>query len=266
MKPSPNTSAGQTPLIIGHRGYPEVAPENTLPSFARAIEAGADMIELDAQVSRDGVPMLIHDDTLSRTTNARSIWPRRNVRVGDCTAAELGKLDAGSWFGSEFAGTRISTLAETLNFIRKRGSVALVERKSGTPKTYAELLDGEAAGVVLMSFDWKFLREFHELSPAVAIGALGPPSHLVNARKPRGRLRRLNRRWLDDLAATGASLISWNRQVSAPAVQLAHARGLTVLVYTTDNIPVSRRLVKAGVDGVITNRVKRIREALLGGR
>jgi len=249
--------------IIGHRGYPEKAPENTLPSFARAIEAGADMIELDAQVSRDGVPMVIHDDTLSRTTNARRIWPRRHVRVSDCKAVELGKLDAGRWFGPEFAGTRISTLAEALEFIRRRGSVALVERKSGAPKIYTELLGPEAADVVLMSFDWKFLREFHDLAPGIAIGALGPPSHLVNGRKPRRRFRRLSRRWLEDLAGTGASLISWNRQVSAAAIQLAHDRGLKVLVYTTDNIPVSRRLVKAGVDGVITNRVTRIREALL---
>lgn len=254
------------PIIIGHRGYPEVAPENTLPSFARAIEADADMIELDSQVSCDGVPVVIHDDTLSRTTNAPRLWSRREIRVGDCTASDLRKLDAGSWFDSTFTGTKIPTLAEALELIRTCGRAALVERKSGEARTYAEFLDDKNLGesVVLMSFDWRFLRDFHELAPRAMTGALGPPSHLSNGRKPRGRLRRLSAGWLDDMCDTGAVLTAWNRHVSPAAIRSAHERGLRVFVYTSDHIPLSRRLVKQGVDGIITNRVTLIREAILG--
>src|SRR5438270_13634741 len=86
------------PLVIGHRGYCAIAPENTLPSFKLALEAGADLIELDYQHSKDGVPIVIHDRLLDRTTDARKKWRRRRIKVSRTTAAEIQTLDAGTWF------------------------------------------------------------------------------------------------------------------------------------------------------------------------
>src|SRR2546423_4991809 len=90
--------ASARPLVIGHRGYCQFAPENTLPSFKLAIEAGADLIELDFRKSKDGVLIVIHDAELDRTTNARRRWRKRRIKVEMRTALEIQSLDAGSWF------------------------------------------------------------------------------------------------------------------------------------------------------------------------
>jgi len=161
-------------LLIGHRGYSGIAPENTLPSFALALQAGADLVELDYQHSKDGVPMVIHDAILDRTTDARKKWKRRRIKVSHKSAAEIQTLDAGSWFDATFAGAKVPLLSEALDFICGHGGVALIERKSGDAATLAKLLRERDLinKVVVISFNWKFLREFHELEPSQVLGAL----------------------------------------------------------------------------------------------
>src|SRR5919197_4354903 len=95
------------PLVVGHRGAMGYAPENTLASFELAVEQGADVVELDVHLSRDGQVVVIHDEQLDRTTDGRGL-------VGDRTLDELKRLDAGSWFDPRFAGQRIPTLHEVL--------------------------------------------------------------------------------------------------------------------------------------------------------
>ncbi|MEZ9154320.1 glycerophosphodiester phosphodiesterase family protein [Vibrio sp. 10N.286.49.E11] len=95
-------------MITGHRGAASLAPENTLVSIEQAAKAGAKWIEIDTQLSADGIPMLFHDKTVNRCTNGTG-----NIADLDLTA--LKALDAGSWFGSEFAGTTIPTLSEALD-------------------------------------------------------------------------------------------------------------------------------------------------------
>jgi glycerophosphoryl diester phosphodiesterase len=90
-------------LVIAHRGASGHAPENTLASFRRAVSLGATFIETDLQLTRDTRFVAIHDDTVDRTTNGKG-------RVHDLTLTELRRLDAGSWFGSEFTGERVPTL------------------------------------------------------------------------------------------------------------------------------------------------------------
>ena len=101
------------PTVIAHRGFSAIAPENTLPAFQNAIDAGADMIEFDIRLTRDQQFVVIHDATLERTTNGRGI-------VENHTLSELQTLDAGSWFGREFAGTVLPSLGETLSLCRNR--------------------------------------------------------------------------------------------------------------------------------------------------
>lgn len=253
--PAVKLLASRKALVIGHRGCCAGAPENTLPSFQRALEAGADLVELDYHHSRDGVPVVIHDDTLDRTTNARRMWRQRRVRVSGKTAPEIRSLDAGSWFDAKFAGARVPLLAEALQFICGQGAVALIEHKSGDAATCARLLRERNLinRVVVISFDWSWLRAFHELEPAQALGALGVPTHLADGRRPPRRRRQLGGDWLDDLAATGASVTVWNRSVSKPAIQLAHRRGLKVWVYTVNDLRQAGQLIERGVDGIITN-------------
>jgi glycerophosphoryl diester phosphodiesterase len=250
------------PLIIGHRGYCALAPENTLPSFKLALEAGADLVECDYHHTKDGVPVVIHDSNLDRTTNAREQWKRRRIKVARKTAAEIQTLNAGNWFGAAFAGARVPLLSEALDFISGNGGVALIERKSGDAATLAMLLcDHELINrVVVISFDWKFLRELHALEPTLVLGALGPPSRLSNGRRPVHPRRRMETR-LNDLAKTGAKIAVWNRKVSKRGIQSAHRRDVKVWIYTVDTLRVARQLLRRGADAIITNRISAVRPA-----
>jgi glycerophosphoryl diester phosphodiesterase len=253
------------PLLIGHRGYSSIAPENTLPSFQLALDAGAEWIELDYHQSQDGVPMVIHDHILDRTTNARKKWKRRRIKVAQKTAKEIETLDAGSWFDAKFSGTKVPTLIEALNLICGNGAVAVIEHKSGDAKNLADLLRHRKRinQVAVISFNWKFLRELHALLPEQVLGALGPPARLSNGRRPLHPRRQLNSR-LKDLAKTGARIAVWNRKVSSRSVRAARKHGLNVWIYTVDDTRVARRLVKRGVQGIITNKLQLIRKIVPG--
>src|SRR5262245_16428460 len=95
----------ERPLVIAHRGFSAVAPENTLPSFKLAMAAGADLVELDYYHSSDGVPVVIHDPDLDRTTDSVKRWGGKKTRVDSKTVEELRLLDAGSWRDAQFKGT-----------------------------------------------------------------------------------------------------------------------------------------------------------------
>lgn len=114
----------RTPRMIAHRGASSDAPENTLAAFRLAVESGADGVEFDVRLSKDGVPVVIHDADLIRTAGI-------NKPVAEMTAAELGRVDNGSWFGGEFAGERIPTLAETLDAISDLDGPIYIELKCG---------------------------------------------------------------------------------------------------------------------------------------
>src|SRR2546425_868141 len=110
---SPTTPLPHRPLRVAHRGASARAPENKLAAFREAIRLEADAIELDVQLSADGVPMVIHDDTVDRTTNGHGT-------VATIASRDLRRLDAGAWFSSRFRGERIPTLEEALECARGR--------------------------------------------------------------------------------------------------------------------------------------------------
>ena len=110
------------PLITAHRGYAEVAPENTMIAFEAALRAGADACEFDVHMTADGILVVIHDDTVDRTTNGTGA-------VNELTYDYLSSLDAGSWKGPEFAGERIPSLLNTLSYFKENNMVAVLEIK-----------------------------------------------------------------------------------------------------------------------------------------
>jgi glycerophosphoryl diester phosphodiesterase len=243
------------PLVIAHRGYSSIAPENTLPAFKLALAAGADFVELDTHHTKEGVPMVLHDYTLDRTTDATNRWGGAKIGIASRTVAELKTLDAGKWFDAQFAGTKLSTLAEALDTIQGGGGMTLIERKEGDPATMVKLLTEKKLinRLVVQSFDWQFLREFHALQPEQVLGALGVPSRLADGTKPATKEKTLSAFWLDELAKTGAKVAVWNKEVTKEAVALAHQRGLKVWVYTIDDPKLANELLDLGVDGLITN-------------
>ena len=162
--------------IIGHRGASGVAPENTLASFRRAVEMGAQYIETDLQLSRDARLVALHDDTLQRTTNGRG-------PVSAKTLEELRQLDAGSWFragpgGERFAGERIPTVEEVLAFTREHDIGLYLEIKAprasgaehavaGAVRTASELLR-----TCVICFDLGVLARVRALEPLLMLGYL----------------------------------------------------------------------------------------------
>ena len=243
------------PVVIAHRGFSQFAPENTIPAFKLAVRAQADLVELDYYHSKDGQPIVFHDTTLDRTSDATNRWGGSKIPVGSKTVAELQTLDAGRWFDAQFAGTRIPTLTEALETIQGSGGITLIERKEGDAATGAKLLKDRAwiNQVVVQAFDWQYLKQFHELEPTQVLGALGPPKLLADGSKPGDRPKPLNAEWLDLLKASGAKIAVWNREVSREAVQQAHARGLKVWVYTINEAELATKLLDLGVDGLITD-------------
>jgi glycerophosphoryl diester phosphodiesterase len=252
--PAESLLSSSRPLVIGHRGFCQLAPENTLPSFKLALAAGVDLVELDFRVSQDGYFLVIHDAKLDRTTDARIRWKRRRTRVADRTAIEIQSLDAGSWFHQRYAGTKVPLLSEALDIVQAQ-AMTLLERKAGEPRACIEVLRRrhEINRVIVQAFDWEFLRRCHELEPAQVLGALGPPTRLPNGRRPLLGGKALGARWLDALQATGARIAVWDRRVSRAAVAQAHRRGLKVWVYTINQPRLAKRLLDRGVDGLITN-------------
>jgi glycerophosphoryl diester phosphodiesterase len=251
------------PLLIAHRGYSQLAPENTLPAFELALAAGAKLVEMDCRETKDGVPIVVHDRELDRTTDARKRWRKRHIRVESRTLAEIRTLDAGSWFGPSYAGARVPLLSEALDIIGP-GAIALIERKSGSAENCIKVLreKGWASRTLILAFEWNYLCDFHEQAPEQMLAALGPPHRMPNGRRPLRISRGLNKRWLNYAQKTGASVIIWNKRVSKAAIRQAHERGFKVFIYTVDNMRLAKELLKKGVDGLITNRVRDLTPSL----
>src|SRR5258708_26563372 len=161
----------QAVWVVAQGGVSGYAPENTLASFRKAVELGARFIETDLQLSRDARFVAIHDDTLERTTNGHG-------SVHAFTLADLRQFDAGSWFGSEFAGEKLPTIEEILHFAREHDVVFYLELKPGETwgsehALVGSLRDaGEAARVIVLSFDGSTLAAVRRLEPNVMTGLL----------------------------------------------------------------------------------------------
>jgi glycerophosphoryl diester phosphodiesterase len=127
----PTHAASQRRLLIAHRGASAYAPEHTLASYQLALDQGADFVEQDLGVTRDGVLVCMHDPTLERTTNVEEVFPTRFTETGgrrqwfiaDFTLAEIGQLDAGSWFGAQFAGARVPTFQQAIDLVRGKAGL-----------------------------------------------------------------------------------------------------------------------------------------------
>lgn len=153
--------------IIAHRGASAIAPENTLAAFRLALEQGADFIETDVQLTADGVPVLMHDPDLDRTTNGSGALSAHRLE-------QLRALDAGAWFSAEFAGERVPTLEEFIELLAPAGASAFVELKGDWPEhrvgeTVAMLREHRLAQrVVLASFERETLEAVRRLAPEFA--------------------------------------------------------------------------------------------------
>jgi len=239
-------------LNLGHRGAREVAPENTLASFLKAIELGADGVELDVMLSRDGQVVVIHDSSVDRTTDGTG-------RVNELSLAELKALDAGSWFSGEYAGERIPTLDEVMDALPSE-SVINIELKSLSPFDHKLVTSvgriverhGRRDRVIISSFNPLLLWRTVRLDPAYQTGLLSAQSLPVFLRDG----------WLAPLVHA-AALHPEYQQVSPAYVRRARLRGYHLNVWNANQIDQFRTLMDLGVDSIITDRPDRL-SLLLG--
>jgi glycerophosphoryl diester phosphodiesterase len=229
-------------LSISHRGASGEYPENTLVAFSAAMPV-TQYQEFDVYPSGDGVLVVIHDATVDRTTDGTG-------SVASKTVAELKTLDAGSWKHPDFAGERIPTLAETINHMLPQ-CTPLIERKGGTANQYVSELQalGVTSNVVLKAFDWNFVGDVHALDPDIELGALGSGT--------------LSQSQLDTILSKGAHIVSWAAgSVSAATVDLVHANGMKLFVWTVNSTSDMQRFIDMGVDGILSDYPDRVFDLL----
>jgi glycerophosphoryl diester phosphodiesterase len=240
------------PRWIAHRGAGKLAPENTLAAFRLGAQYGYRMFECDAKLSADGVPFLMHDTTLGRTTNAREIFgPAASDVGGEHPWSELARLDAGGWHSRAHAGEPLPTLENISRFCLANGHFLNIEIK---PTPGAERRTGE---VVARHADrlWNnapappLLTSFQ---PEALEGALATAANL-----PRGLLLdTLWKGWLETALTLECAAIVCNHALwDQSSVTQAKSAGFRCLSYTVNDEWAAQRLIELGTDGIITDRV-----------
>lgn len=236
---------GVTPLVTFHRGDCTVAPENTLPAFRSAILKGGDRIELDVQMTSDGVVVVTHDSNLKRCTG-------KNAKVYDLTYAEVAQLDAGRWFSSRFADTRIPTLEQVLQLCRGRiGLNVEIKPSAATPALEAETVrllreyGFDSSNCVITSQSYETLHKVKALAPEYPTGyilALGVGNYydLPDA----------------DFFSVETTFIT------SGMVNAVHLRGKTVSAWTIDREKVATHMLELGVDDLITDKPDMVQDLL----
>ncbi len=236
--------------VIAHRGFSSLAPENTLAAVREAIAIGADMVEIDVTLSSDGEIVVIHDETLERTTSGSGL-------VSDFTLAQLKELDAGSWFNPRFAGEHIPTLEEVLRTVD--GKILLnIEIKSEAvergiaAKVIETVRRSEMENqVVISSFSPTALEKVHSQAPDLLTAVL------YNSKVHQGHDA------VDIVASVGASVFNIKRQrLTATMSERCNEHGIPVGIYTVNKKRHMRRMIKKGVGAIFTDHPDRLIEVL----
>jgi len=268
--PAPDAwaAARPAPTVVAHRGASAQAPENTLAAIDKAAEMNVAWVENDVQRTKDGELVVIHDDTLRRTTNAAKIFPHRSPwKVKDFTAAEIAQLDAGSWFGPAFAGERVPTLKQFVNRLDRHQQKLLLEIKNpqlypGIEQQIIKVLANEGwldwkhvfHRLVVQSFSADSIRTVHTLRPAVRTGFLGTPAVADLPSYAR----------FADLINPSHTTVTRDYVRAVHAQWGPHGLPLSVFVWTVDDAASARRAAGYGVDGIITNKPDVVRGAFPG--
>ncbi len=228
------------PFVIAHRGASGTCPENTLAAFRRATALGVDMIELDVQLTRDEAVVVIHDWTLDRTTDGYGPVRHRSL-------AEIGRLDAGSWFGPAFVGERVPTLEEVLAAVPVPLNVEL--KPAGDDGLEGRVLAvvmaaGSLERVVFSSFELPALERLRSRSRGATLAVLWETAPIIEAVQ-----------WAERVAATALHL---RKDTLTPeALAEAGVAGLPVRVWTVNDRSEMARLATLGVEGVFTDYPER---------
>ena len=232
------------PRIFAHRGGGSLAPENTLAAIRTGQSLGYCAQEFDVKLSKDAVAMLLHDDTLERTTTGKG-------RAADRTWKELAQLDAGGWHSTAFRGERVPTFEEAAKVLRSKDTLANVEikptegfgRETGAEiaARAAELWKGARVPPLLSSFSFDALKAAQQAAPWL----------------PRGWLTDAftDADWQKLAVLDAVSLHTDHRELDTRDIARLHDKGYRILVYTVNDIGTAERLFAAGVDGLFSDNL-----------
>ena len=229
------------PKVIAHRGASGTAPENTLAAFSRAADLGATGVELDANITSDGIVVIIHDESVDRCSNGKGA-------VATKTFEQIRELDAGGWFADEFIGERIPTLKEAIELIIRRGLFLNLEIKPspGFERETAIKVAHDIneywpanAPIIVSSFSETAIDVFHQTAPQI-------PCAIISDSVPEN--------WREIAARYNCASIHLHYLAAKPdIVREIKSAGYLVLVYTVDDPVIADNLYAIGVDGIFTN-------------
>ncbi len=244
------------PLIIGHRGASAVAPENTMAAFREAIAAGADGIEFDVRLTRDGVPVVIHDSTLHRTAGLPQ-------RIADLTSSELKSIDVGSWFARKknlppgtFANETVPSLRELFTLFQSNNLTLCLEMKCDSVEEYAPLAEaccrlideyGLKDRVIVECFKLTALAILKQLDAQIKTAALFEPSFSTPSVL-------LDQSIINQATTVGASYLALHHRLARKGlVEKAKLAGLQVALWTVDDSAWVEQARAMGIDALISN-------------
>jgi glycerophosphoryl diester phosphodiesterase len=250
MIPSLDLARFTRPLLIGHRGYPAKFPENTLAGFEGAIQAGCDMIELDVTLTKDRKVVVIHDDTLDRTTTGKG--PVRGHAL-----EEIKALDAGSWFDARFTAERVPELSEVVRLTAGRCVLNIEIKESAFEASYpadaiehqvVELVKTSRATdrVIISSFDKRILQRIAAMDAPLAVAYISDHG--------------ADKSVLEMLLKMRA--FSWHprfKVLTRDQVDMLHGAGLKVFPWTINTRAEAEKVLALGVDGLICNDLRVMR-------
>lgn len=236
LKPMPMSRVStRKPIIIGHRGTTDLAPENTFPAFEIALQAGADGVEFDVQRTIDGELIIFHDEQAARTSDGEGFLP-------EMTFEQVRSLDVGCWFDKRFAGTRVPTLAELFDWMQGNDLLMFLELKEpfrypGIEQQIVDLIrqNNLVDRVQVRSFYHVHLHNVNQIAPEIAISEL----------------------WLNYVPTrdeiTYPTMNLKFDMYSEAIIKQFHEWGCSVTAWVVDDIDVARQLAQWGIDGITTN-------------
>lgn len=233
----------QSVSALAHRGFPKAAPENTPAAYRKAIELRPDFMECDVRRAKDGGLIVIHDKSVDRTTNGKGL-------VADLTVAELRQLDAGSWFGPEFAGERLPTLEEVLDLAKGQVVLVIEIKEEGAEDQAVDIIKGRdmSGEVMICSFHYKVGVRMPALDPQIPFS---PIIYLPETVGPEEAVR-----LADEAAAVNGSVWAVNYKAITPAlVEATHSANMMIEAWTVDQEDDVRRMVDLGVDVIGSNDI-----------
>jgi len=241
------------PVVIAHRGFSGMAPENTLVAFEQALELGCDAIECDVHCTADGHVVIMHDANVDRTTNGSG-------PISGMTLAELKQLDAGSWKDAAYTGERVPTLAEALQLIGDRAVLIIEVKQAGIEQAMVDVVRAEGAlrRVFVFSFHHESVKRVRAIEPLIPCGWLTGGTQDPSDEAAAALVDQV-------LTANASMLASHYKGVTEAVLRRVALAGLTLCVWTLDEAEDLRTWVAAGADAIGSNWPNRLQTVLRSG-